>query len=144
MLRPVPTPAATAPEAATHADPSATPAAVTLWGLEKCDTCRKARAWLDRVGIAHRFIDYREQQRVEPEVLKDWARQVGGWEKLINRTGPTWRNLPTARKLPQSDPEWTLLVREHPALVRRPVVVTADGTVSVGFTDALFKKRFGV
>ena len=68
----------------------------------------------------------------------------GGWEKLINRTGPTWRNLPTARKLPQSDPEWTLLVREHPALVRRPVVVTADGVASVGFTDALFKKRFGV
>jgi arsenate reductase-like glutaredoxin family protein len=51
--------------------------------------------------------------------------------------------LPPARKTPGSDPEWTLLIREHPALVRRPVVLMADASVSVGFTDTLFKQRFG-
>jgi arsenate reductase-like glutaredoxin family protein len=51
--------------------------------------------------------------------------------------------LPDARKSPGSDPEWTLLIKEHPALVKRPVVVTADGAVTVGFTDNAFKARFG-
>ena len=112
-----------------------------LYGLANCDTCKKARNWLTRFSVAHDFIDYREQ-RVAPEVLKEWAQQLGGWEKLVNRASTTWRNLPELRKTPHSDPEWTLLIKEYPQLVKRPVVVTDDGTVSVGFTDKIFKARF--
>jgi Spx/MgsR family transcriptional regulator len=113
-----------------------------VYGLEKCDTCRKARNWLERFGIEHAFVDYRAE-RLAPETLKAWATQLGGWENLVNRGSTTWRTLPPARKTPGSDPEWTLLIREHPALVRRPVVLMADASVSVGFTDTLFKQRFG-
>ena len=115
----------------------------TLYGLDNCDTCRKARNWLKRFEVEHAFVDYRAN-RVPPETLKAWAAQLGGWEKLVNKASTTWRQLPEARKSPASDPEWTLLLREHPALVKRPVVVTADGVVSVGFTDNGFKQRFGV
>ncbi|WP_295359736.1 arsenate reductase [Arenimonas sp.] len=115
----------------------------TLYGLDNCDTCRKARNWLKRFEVAHEFVDYRAN-RVPPETLKAWAAQLGGWEKLVNKASTTWRQLPEARKSPASDPEWTLLLREHPALVKRPVVATADGAVSVGFTDNGFKQRFGV
>ncbi len=115
---------------------------VILYGLEKCDTCRKARNWLQRAGVAHDFIDYRER-RVAPEMLKAWAAQLGGWEKLVNRGGPTWRGLPDNRRAPHSDPEWTLLIKEYPALVRRPVTLTEDGAVSVGFTEKQYRLRFG-
>jgi len=54
----------------------------------------------------------------------------------------TWRNLPTARKAPGSEPEWLLLIKEYPALVRRPVVVLDDGSVHLGFTDKLFTQLF--
>ena len=37
---------------------------------------------------------------------------------------------------------WTLLIKEHPAIVRRPVLVTDDGAVSVGFSDKQFAQRF--
>ena len=114
----------------------------TLFGLDTCDTCRKARNWLKRAEVDHEFIDYRAQ-RVDATTLKDWARQLGGWDKLVNKASTTWRSLPEARKSPGSDPEWTLLVKEHPALVKRPVVVTPDGSVSVGFSDNDFKRRFG-
>ena len=115
----------------------------TVYGLDTCDTCRKARNWLKRFEIAHAFVDYREH-RVPPETLKAWAAQLGGWDKLINRASTTWRQLPEGRKSPGSDPEWTLLLKEHPALVKRPVLVTDDGTVSVGFTDNGWKLRFGM
>jgi Spx/MgsR family transcriptional regulator len=105
-------------------------AIVTLYGLDNCDTCRKARNWLNRFGVEH-------------ATLKAWAAQLGGWDKLINRASTTWRTLPESRRTPGSDPEWTLLIKEYPALVKRPVVVSADGAVGFGFTDNGFKKQFG-
>lgn len=114
---------------------------VTLYGLDNCDTCRKARNWLQRFGVEHEFIDYRAQ-RIAPETLKSWAAKLGGWDKLVNRASTTWRTLPEPRKSPGSDPEWTLLVKEYPALVKRPVVVAGE-EVSVGFSDNGFKKKFG-
>ena len=116
---------------------------VRLYGLGNCDTCRKARNWLKRFEIEHEFIDYREQ-RIEPATLKAWADQLGGWDALINRASTTWRTLLPNRKSPGSDPEWQLLLKEYPQLIKRPVTLTADGVVSVGFKDALYKKRFHV
>jgi len=112
-----------------------------IYGLDKCDTCKKARNWLDRKQVAHEFIDYREH-RVAPATLKDWAGQAGGWEKLVNRSSTTWRALPDARKTPGSDAEWTLLIKEYPALVRRPVLVLDDGAITQGFTDNAYKRLF--
>jgi len=114
---------------------------VTLYGLDTCDTCKKARNWLARHKVEHAFVDYRAHT-IPPALLKQYANAVGGWEKLVNRSSMTWRNLPDARRTPGSDPEWTLLIREFPALVRRPLVVTADGDVSVGFTNGSFEKLF--
>ena len=114
---------------------------VKVYGLDKCSTCQKARKWLDRNKIDYTFSDYREL-RIDSPTLKAWAKAVGGWESLVNRSGMTWRNLPPARKSPASDPEWLLLIKEYPALIRRPVVVMDDGSVTLGFTDKLFAKLF--
>ena len=115
----------------------------TLYGLQNCDTCRKARKWLDRFGIVHAFVDYRDQ-RQSPETLVARKDALGGWDVMINKSSTTWRNLPANRKTPGSDAEWKLLLKEYPQLIRRPVVVTEDGRVTQGFTDNGFKQRFGL
>jgi Spx/MgsR family transcriptional regulator len=114
----------------------------TLYGLANCDTCRKARNWLKRFGIEHRFIDYRDE-RPSPDTQLAWKDAAGGWEAMINKSSTTWRELPPNRRTPGSDAEWKLLLKEYPQLVRRPVVVLDDGSVSQGFTDNGFKKLFG-
>ena len=114
-----------------------------LYGLKNCDTCRKATKWLHRFGIAHAFIDYRDE-RQSPETLLAWKERLGGWDAMINKSSTTWRTLTEGRKLPGSDAEWKLLLKEYPQLIRRPVVVTDDGAVTQGFSDNGFKKRFGV
>lgn len=116
---------------------------VTLYGLKTCDTCKKAQNWLKRFGIAHVFVDYREQPQ-PPEVLLAWRDAAGGWDALVNKSSTTWRQLPPNRKTPGSDAEWKLLLREYPALIRRPVVVLDDGRIAQGFSDNGFKKLFGV
>jgi Spx/MgsR family transcriptional regulator len=115
----------------------------TLYGLKNCDTCRKARKWLDRFGVAHAFVDYRDEPQAA-ETLVEWQRQLGGWEAMVNKSSTTWRNLPAHRKTPGSDAEWKLLLREYPQLIRRPVVVTGNGVVTQGFSDNGFKKRFWI
>lgn len=115
----------------------------TLYGLDNCDTCKKARNWLARFGIAHDFIDYRAQ-RQDAATLAGWAKQAGGWETLVNKSSTTWRQLPINRKSPGSDPEWQLLLKEYPQLIRRPVLVTDDGTMTQGFSDNAYKLRFGI
>jgi Spx/MgsR family transcriptional regulator len=117
-------------------------ATTTLYGLANCDTCRKARRWLDRFGVAHVFVDYREQPQ-PPATLVDWKDQLGGWDLMVNKASTTWRNLSPHRKAPGSEAEWKLLLREYPQLIRRPVVVTEDGVVTQGFSDNGFKQRFG-
>ncbi|QWF19728.1 arsenate reductase [Lysobacter capsici] len=112
----------------------------TLYGLNNCDTCKKARKWLDRFEIAHAFVDYRDNRQA-PETLVEWKNQLGGWESLINKSSTTWRTLPPNRKEPASDAEWKLLLKEYPQLIRRPVVVTDDGKVTQGFSDNGFKQR---
>ena len=113
----------------------------TLYGLDNCDTCRKARKWLDRFGVAHAFVDYRDQRQAA-DTLAQWAAQAGGWDGLVNKSSTTWRTLPPNRTTPGSDAEWTLLLKEYPQLIRRPVVVTEDGVVSQGFSVSGFKRRF--
>lgn len=113
----------------------------TLYGLHKCSTCQKAIKWLQRHAIAHEFVDYRDHP-LAPATLAGWSRSVGGWTALVNRSGTTWRNLMPTRKSPGSDAEWQILIREYPALVRRPVTVLEDGSVHLGFSDALYKRLF--
>lgn len=119
------------------------PAMITLYGLKNCDTCKKACNWLDRFGIAHAFVDYRDHPQ-PPATLVEWKEQLGGWDLMINKSSTTWRNLSPHRKTPGSDSEWKLLLREYPQLIRRPLVVTDDGTVTQGFSDNGFKRRFVV
>ena len=113
----------------------------TLYGLANCDTCRKARKWLERFGVEHAFVDYRDQRQA-PETLLAWRDTLGGWDAMVNKSSTTWRNLAPNRKTPGSDAEWKLLLREYPQLIRRPVVVTGDGKITQGFSDNAFKQRF--
>lgn len=115
----------------------------TVYGLKNCDTCKKATKWLDRFGVGYTFVDYRDN-KPSPEILLEWAAQLGGLAAMVNKSSTTWRQLPDNRKAAASDAEWKLLLREYPQLIKRPVVVTTDGVVSQGFTDNGFKKRFNI
>ena len=113
---------------------------VTVYGLANCSTCRKALAWLDEQGIAHQFIDYRDTP-VPDQVLLRQAETIG-WQKLANRASHTWRGLAPARKAPADDRQWLALVRDWPALIRRPLLVRADGSAVSGFSEKRWSETF--
>ena len=112
-----------------------------LYGLPNCDTCRKARKWLDQTGIEYRFIDYRAKP-VSAATLHAWAREIGGWEKTGKKSSARSRHLDETPKSARSGAPWTPLISAPPAPVKRPVPVLGDGHVSVGFSAQRFEHRF--
>lgn len=106
---------------------------ITVYGIANCDTCRKARRWLDGEGIAHRFHDFRADG-LDAKMLAAWVTALG-WETLLNRRGATWRNLPEAARDGLTPATATALMLRHPTLIKRPVFA-AGGAVLVGFSKA--------
>lgn len=114
---------------------------VTLYGLSNCESCKKAQNWLTRAGQAFVFIDYRANP-IAPAQLSAWAVQLGGFDALLNKASTTWRTLLPNKKTPGSTPEYLMLLKEYPALIKRPVLLFPDGRVVLGFKDAQYKKLF--
>ena len=108
---------------------------ITVWGLKNCDTCKKARTWLDGRSVQHVFKDVRADA-VPAADVSAWLKAVGA-DTLVNRRGTTWRGLDEAARARADDPSAIVgLLVEHPALIKRPVFVGGDGTVVVGFGKA--------
>lgn len=110
-----------------------------LYGISNCDTVKKARRWLDEHGIAHQFHDVRKDG-LDPARLQSWIDAIG-WEKLLNKAGTTFRKLPEAEKTGLDAATAKALMLDQPAMIKRPVVESADG-ISVGFAADDWQARF--
>ena len=86
-----------------------------LYGLKTCDTCRKAMKSLDNVE----FRDVRADG-VPGDVLNAAFTRFG--RDLINTRSATWRGLDEAAR---ARPPLALLA-EHPALMKRPLIVAGE------------------
>jgi arsenate reductase (glutaredoxin) len=114
---------------------------VTIYGIKNCDTMKKARAWLDRRGIAYAFHDYKTAG-IGRSTLDNWAREVG-CEVLLNRAGRTFRALPEKDREKLTDKKAIVLMATQPSIIKRPVL-DVDGRLLVGFTPAQYEKVFGM
>ena len=112
----------------------------TLYGIPNCDTVEKARTWLAEHGVPHTFHDFKKQG--VPEAALDRWLASAGWEKLVNRKGTTWRGLDDAtRNAVVDNASAHALLMAHASVIKRPVVVWADGTITVGFDAADWQRR---
>jgi arsenate reductase len=105
--------------------------AVTIYGIKNCDTMKKARAWLDKHGVAYAFHDYKTAG-IEPERLERWCKKVG-WETLLNRAGTTFRKLPDKDKDGLDAAKAMKLMLAQPSMIKRPVLDLGGGKLLVGF-----------
>ena len=110
---------------------------VTLYGIKNCDTVKKARTWLDSRGLAYAFHDYKAAG-IDRARLERWIAAVG-WERLLNRSGTTFRQLPDAAKADLDVAKATELMLAQPSMIKRPVVEHPGGLL-VGFVPAEFDR----
>ncbi|MBT0727662.1 ArsC family reductase [Rosenbergiella australiborealis] len=103
-----------------------------LYGIKTCDTVRKARKYLSDNHIDVTFHDFR-QQGIDSHLLEQFIEGLG-LKALLNTRGTTWRNLTDEEKQSTADPLAARnIMLKHPAVIKRPVLVRADGKMLVGF-----------
>lgn len=96
----------------------------TLFGIKNCDTVKKARKWLDENGIAYRFHDFRTDG-LTPELLQHFADHLD-WNKLLNRSSTSWRQLSTEQQSDLTLEKATQLMLTTPTLIKRPILESGD------------------
>jgi arsenate reductase len=111
--------------------------ATTMYGIKSCDTMKKARQWLDAHSIAYSFHDYKVAG-IDRRKLEVWSKHVG-WEKLLNRSGTTFRSLPEKDRAGLDEAKAIRLMIAQPSMIKRPVL-ELDGSVLVGFSPESYEK----
>ena len=111
---------------------------ITIYGIKNCDTMKKARAWLEKNGVDYAFHDYKSAG-IERERLEKWEKKVG-WEKLLNRSGMTFRKLPDKDKAGIDAKKAVALMLKQPSMIKRPVLDLGGGKLLVGFSPELYSE----
>ena len=102
----------------------------TLYGIKNCDTCKKARKWLDENGIAYQFHDFRTDGLTLAQLNGFSAR--ADWNTLLNRSSTSWRQLSAEQQSDLTLEKVIALMLNTPTLIKRPILDTGDKLI-IGF-----------
>ena len=109
----------------------------TLYGISNCDTCRKAKNWFNENRITFDFFDFGKNELSQTKI-ETWIDRIG-LDKLINRRGTTWRNLPDELRDQIHGPENVDVLNQFPTLIKRPIIEIDDHFL-VGFDASVIKQ----
>lgn len=112
---------------------------ITIYGIKNCDTMKKALAWLDAHGIVYEFHDYKKSGIVKAKLVA-WCR-TAGWEKVLNRAGPTFHKLPDTAKDHLTQDKAVDLMLSNPSMIKRPVLETGTA-LEIGFKPETYAVVF--
>ena len=112
-----------------------------LYGIPNCNTVKKARDWLDQHAVAYEFHDFKKLG-LDAATAHSWLQQQP-WEKLVNRSGMTWRNLSEAEKNTIVDAASAqALMQEKTSIIKRPIVVKDENIIALGFNETEYAQLF--
>lgn len=117
---------------------------LTVYGYQKCGTCRDAQRWLDAKGVPYQVKSIRETPPTTTELETALAAAGRDLRKLFNTSGVDYRALGLKERMPgMSETEAIALLAGNGNLVKRPFAI-GGGKVLVGFKPDAWEKALGV
>ena len=106
----------------------------------KCNTCKKAEAWLKENKINYESRPIKEENPTVEE-LKDWVKKSGlPVRKFFNTSGLLYKEMKLKDKLgSMTEEEMLALLATDGMLVKRPLLI-GEEKVLVGFKEAEWEK----
>ncbi len=90
-----------------------------IYGIPNCNSMKKAFDYLKSQNIAFEFHDYKKKG-ITAAKIEEWAGFVG-IEKLLNKAGTTYKQLPENEK-PTTNEAIIALMMAKPSVIKRPVI----------------------
>lgn len=111
----------------------------------KCGTCRKAEKWLLDKGIEFEKRDIKTDNPNKDE-LKKWQEMSGlPLKKFFNTSGQSYRSMGLKDKLlDMTEDEMLELLASDGMLVKRPIFITGENKVLVGFKEITWEESLGL
>lgn len=115
--------------------------AIHIYHYPKCSTCRKARAFLDKHGLAHTHSDL-VASPIPASKLRDLiARSGQPITRFFNTAGESYRNGDWKTRIKRlSDKELIAALAQDGKLVKRPILDAGD-VVLVGFDESAYRDK---
>ena len=98
---------------------------ITLYGINNCDTVKKAQKWLTANGIDYVFFVFKKQPLTH-ELLAQFV-ELNDWSTLLNKRSTTFRNLSDEIKNNLTDEVAFEQVLAQPTLLKRPLLLIETG-----------------
>ena len=110
----------------------------------RCSTCQKAKKWLDEHNVKYTERHIAEENPSYDE-LKEWHVKSGlPLKKFFNTSGLLYKELNLKDKLTEmSEEEQLQLLASDGMLVKRPLLITEDGSVIPGFKAEAWSQALG-
>lgn len=116
---------------------------LTVYGYQKCSTCRDALKWLEARGIAHQVRAIRETPPSRAELKTALTAFGGDFRKIFNTSGMDYRALGLKDQMAGMTESAAFdLLSSNGNLVKRPFLI-GDGKTLVGFKETEWQQAFG-
>ena len=113
-----------------------------IYGIPACNTMKKTFEYLQSKGIPFEFFNYKKNE-LSPEVLQDFIDQLT-LEKVFNKQGSTYRQLPEEIKLALNDPQKAFeFLLEKNSAIKRPILVDKNKMIT-GFNELELDKWLNI
>jgi Spx/MgsR family transcriptional regulator len=111
---------------------------IILYGIKNCDSCKKARKWLDLNKIDYIYHDIRING-LDAMILGEWSSTIN-LESLLNRRSTTWRKLSKTDKQRINNENIIHYFLTYPTLIKRPIIKYKN-SIFVGFDPEIFSRQ---
>lgn len=118
---------------------------ITLYGINNCDTVKKALKWLIANNIEHQFYDFKKQPLTK-ELLTNFV-QLSPWNTLLNKRSTTYKNLSEDIKNNLTDEIAFAQALAQPTLLKRPLLLLSSSDnknpqLHLGFKTDIYQTIF--
>ncbi len=106
-----------------------------IYILERCSTCKKAIAFLDRHHIPYQKMEIVSSPPTKKQLFEMLVHLKGDFRKLFNISGNMYRELSLKEKVPHMSQEAAIeLLSKHGMLIKRPFLLS-DKVGLLGFSE---------
>lgn len=113
---------------------------IKLYGIPNCESVKIGLGWFAARGLEVEFHNFKKEG-LDPVLLDEWIAK-SSCDQLLNRKGLLWRKLDESRREAVRDNPQGMreLMLETPNIIKRPIVVFPDGTITIGVVEDAWKR----